>query len=127
MIKLLLDTNILLWYFWGSDRVKQIKELISSEDTDVFFSTVSLWEIAVKIRAGKLSVDMDELRFFIKKYSFQELPITGEYINAYLELPDDIHKDPFDLMLLAQAIACPMRLITGDSILAQYSSLVMVI
>ena len=54
------------------------------------------------------------------------LPITGDYITAYLELPH-LHRDPFDHMLLAQAITCPMRLITGDSQLAAYSSLVMAI
>jgi len=126
MIQLLLDTNILLWYYWGNKRVISLKELVEAEVADVFISTVSLWEIAIKIRAGKLKVDLDELRLFAKNLDFPELPITGEYIKAYRELPR-LHNDPFDHMLLAQAITCPMRLITGDSILAEYSSLVMVV
>ena len=126
MKKFLLDTNVLLWYFWGSERLNPIKELIISENTDVYFSTVSLWEIIIKKRTGKLNINIEELRFFIKKYSFYELPVTGDYMDAYLELPY-LHKDPFDHMLLAQAITSPMRLITGDAILAEYSSLVMVI
>ena len=126
MIKFLLDTNVLLWYFWGSDRIDTIKELIASEEADVFISVVSLWEILIKVRAGKLNVDLDELRSFVKKHAFSELPITGDYIKAYLELPH-LHRDPFDHMLLAQAITCPMRLITGDSQLAAYSSLVMAV
>jgi len=126
MINLLLDTNVLLWYFWGTDRIDSIKELIKNEDVDVFISTVSLWEIAIKVRAGKLDVNLDELRSFAKKHAFLELSIDGDSLKAYLELPN-IHKDPFDHMLLAQAKTCPMRLITSDAQLADYSSLVMVV
>jgi len=125
-MKLLLDTNVLLWYFLGSERIESAKELIVSENTEVFFSTVSLWEIALKVRVNKLGIDIDELIFFTKKYSFFELPMTSDYIKTYLEL-SSLHKDPFDHMLLSQAITCPMRFITGDSLLAQYSSLVIVI
>jgi PIN domain nuclease of toxin-antitoxin system len=127
----LLDTNVLLWYFWGSSRIDPVRELIVSEESDVFFSTISLWEIATKIRAGKLDLDLDDLRLFTKKHAFFELPVNSDYIKTYLELPnihgDTCPKDPFDHMLLAQAITCPMRLITGDSLLADYSSLVMVV
>ena len=69
---------------------------------------------------------MNELRIFAKKHNFPELPVTGDYIKTYLDLPQ-LHKDPFDHMLLAQAITCPMRLITGDAQLVEYSSLVMVV
>ena len=126
MNQFLIDTNILLWYFWGSDRVDSIKELIGSEAVNVYFSSVSLWEIAIKIRSGKLRLDLNELYGFTKKYEFIELPLTGGCLKSYLELPH-IHKDPFDHILLAQALTYPMRLITGDSLLADYSSLVMVI
>ena len=126
MNQFLLDTNVLLWYFWGSDRVKTIRGLVGSEDNEIFISSVSLWEIAIKIRTGKLDVGLNELRYFMEKYHFQELPMTGDCLKAYVELPH-LHKDPFDHMLLAQAISCPMRLITGDSILQEYSSLVMLI
>ena len=126
MMKYLFDTNVLLWYFWGSERINQVKNQMVSEKSDVFFSSVSLWEIAIKVRTGKLEVDTNELLFFAKMYNFLELPMTSEYMKAYLELPK-FHKDPFDLMLLAQAITSPMRLITGDPRLAEYSSLVMVI
>jgi len=126
MIQLLLDTNALLWYFQGASRINPARELIESKEADVYISAVSLWEIAIKTRIGKLIVDINELRLSAKEHAFSELPITGDYIKAYLELPN-LHKDPFDLMLLAQAITCPMRLITGDSRMAEYSSLVMVI
>jgi PIN domain nuclease of toxin-antitoxin system len=126
MIKFLFDTNVLLWYFWGSDRIDSVRELIKYEEADVFISIVSLWEIAIKVRTGKLNVNLEELRSFARKHAFPELPVTGDYIKTYLELPQ-LHKDPFDHMLLAQAITCPMRLITGDPMLADYSSLVMVV
>ena len=126
MNNFLLDTNIFLWYFWGTSRIGTIKHLIVSKESNIFISTVSLLEIAIKIRTGKLAVDLEQLRSFAEQYAFTELPITGRYLNTYLELPV-LHKDPFDHLLLAQAIYSPMRLITGDSRLAEYSSLVMVI
>jgi len=126
VIHVLLDTNAFLWYFWGSDRIDAVKQLIESEDTDVFISAATWWEIAIKVRAGKLTVDLEELRSYAEEHSFVELPVTGVYMKAYLDLPA-LHKDPFDHMLLAQAITSPMRLVTGDSFLADYSSLVMVV
>jgi len=126
MTQFLLDTNVFLWYFWGTKRIDSIKQLIESDETDVFISSISFWEIAIKMRSGKLEVNLEELRSHAEEHAFTELPITGRYMKAYLELPD-LHKDPFDHMLLTQAIYAPMRLITGDSFLAEYSSLVMVV
>jgi len=126
MTQFLLDTNALLWFFWGSGRIDSVKYLIESEDSEVFFSSISLWEIALKLRTGKIKIDIEELYIFAIEHAFLELPVSSSYIKAYLELPN-FHKDPFDHMLLAQAITSPMRLITGDSQLADYSSLVMVI
>ena len=107
-------------------RINQIKPLLLSIDTHVFISTVTWWEIAIKVRAGKLNVELDQLQLYAEAHNFNELPVTGKYMKTYLELPN-LHKDPFDHMLLAQAISSPMRLLTGDSLLAEYSSLVMVV
>jgi len=126
MTQFLLDTNVFLWYFWGTKRIDSIKQLIEADETDVFISSISFWEIAIKVRNGKLEVDLEELHSHAEEHAFIELPVTSKYMKAYLELPD-LHKDPFDHMLLAQAIYSPMRLITGDSFLAEYSSLVMVV
>ena len=126
MTQFLLDTNVFLWYFWGSERIDSIKQLIESHETEVYISPASFWEIAIKVRSGKLEVDLEQLRLYAKIHAFEELPITGNYMKAYLELPA-LHKDPFDHMLLAQAITSPMRFITGDGLLADYSSLVMVV
>ena len=126
MMQLLLDTNVVLWLAEDNPRINQIKPLLLSDDAQVFISTVVWWEILLKVRANKLDANLEKLRFLAKEANFLELPITGDYLNAYFELPK-LHKDPFDHMLLAQAISCPMRLISGDSWLVEYSSLVMLI
>jgi len=126
MSRFLMDTNVLLWYFWGSDRIDSIKELVASETTEMFYSPISLLEIAIKAKNGKLKLDVNELHAYAQKHDFEELPLTADCIKAYSELPT-IHKDPFDHMLLSQALTFPVHFITGDSLLADYSSLVMVI
>jgi len=126
MTQFLLDTNVVIWLSEDKPRIDQIKSLLLSAESDVFISAVTWWEIAIKKRTGKLTIDLDQIRSQALICNFKELPITSMYMKTYLELPD-LHKDPFDHMLLAQAIYSPMRLITGDSLLAEYSSLVMVV
>ena len=126
MIQFLLDTNVVIWLSEDKPRIDHIKSLLLSAESDVFISAVTWWEIAIKKRTGKLLIDLEQIRSQALIFNFKELPITSRYMKAYLELPD-LHKDPFDHMLLAQAIYSPMRLITGDSLLAEYSSLVMVV
>ena len=125
-MKFLLDTNVLIWFFEGSSRLEQVKELFSYSDSEVYISSVSFWEIAIKVKTGKLPISISLLKSLVNNYNFHELPMTSEHIQAYLDLPN-LHRDPFDHMLLAQAISSPMRFITGDSLLADYSSLVMVV
>jgi PIN domain nuclease of toxin-antitoxin system len=122
----LIDTNIIIWLSNNNPRIRQVKELFFSKDIQIFISAVSWWEIAIKMRIGKLPARLNTLRSLADEHSFIELPLTGRYADTLAELPK-IHNDPFDHMLLAQAITEPMRFITGDAILADYSSLVMVI
>ena len=126
MINFLIDTNVVIWLSQDNPRINQIKPLLFSEDNQIFISIISWWEITMKIRAGKLQLDFNNLRLLAKMHDFDELPLTSDCLKTYLELPN-LHKDPFDHMLLAQAITCPMHLITGDSFLADYSPLVMVV
>jgi len=126
MIHFLLDTNVVLWLAGGDPRADSVKPILLADENKVFISVVSWWEIAIKIRNGKLNLDIKELYAHAKKHNFTELPLTGDCLKAYMELPS-IHKDPFDHILLAQALTFPMRFITSDSLLADYSSLVMVI
>ena len=126
MVDILLDTNALIWIFEGHKRINSIKDLICSKEATVYVSIVSLWEIMIKIRKEKLKIDIDQLSLFMKNHDYLELPLTSTYLNVFKNMPK-YHGDPFDHMLLAQAITCPMRFITGDPIMAEYSSLVMVI
>ncbi len=125
-MRILLDTNALLWMLAGSPRIEPVRELIESDDTEVFVSAVSWWEVAIKTRIGKLDVDLSVLRAAARDSGLIELPLSGVHAENLLNLPR-LHNDPFDHMLVAQAISEPMRFITGDSLLADYSPLVMVI
>lgn len=122
-MRVLLDTNALLWTLAGSVRIQSVSQLILSSETEIFVSTVSLWEIAIKAGIGKLKADVAEIRAASLSSGFFELPMLGEHAEKLASLPL-IHRDPFDRMIVAQAMAEPMRLLTGDIQLAAYSELV---
>lgn len=122
-MRLLLDTNALLWALTNAPRIKSVRELLLSDENEVFVSTVSWWEIAIKIRIGKLDARLPELRTSVQESGFTELPLLGLHAEILVTLPKH-HNDPFDHMLVAQAMAEPMRLITGDRILSRYTPLV---
>jgi PIN domain nuclease of toxin-antitoxin system len=125
-VRLLLDTNVLLWTLTGHPRIQSVSQLILAPETEIFVSTVSLWEIATKASIGKLTADVAEIRAAIAASGFLELPVLGEHSETLATLPLH-HRDPFDRMLVAQAIAEPMRLLTGDGQLAVYTELVQTI
>ena len=124
--RLQLDTHILLWALAGSERIDSVNELILSNDTEVFVSAASWWELATKIAIGKLNEDLSELRRVAQESGFMELPVKGEHTEKLVNLPL-LHRDPFDRMLVAQAITEPMKLITADTVLAKYTDLVMLL
>jgi PIN domain nuclease of toxin-antitoxin system len=119
----LLDTHIYLWLANGSPRLTpQAKERIESADI-VFVSSATIWEIAIKVQLGKLRVDLDELIEQIQANGFEELPVLARHAKALASLPRH-HGDPFDRLLVAQAISETMRLLTADTQLEAYSELV---
>lgn len=122
-MRLLLDTNVLLWTLIGSPRINDVKDLILSIDTEIFVSTASWWEIAIKTSIGKLNADVQMLRVASGQSGFLELPVLGIHAETLAKLPM-LHKDPFDRLIVSQAITEPMRLLTSDSELEAYSSLV---
>jgi len=122
-VRLLLDTNVLLWTLTGHPRIQPVSQLILAPETEIFVSTVSLWEIATKASIGKLAANVAEIRAATAASGFLELPVLGEHSETLATLPLH-HRDPFDRMLVAQTIAEPMRLLTGDAQLAVYSELV---
>ena len=123
-MRILLDTNALLWALTNGPRIAPVRELLLADENEVFVSTVSWWEVAIKTRTGKLDANLPELRATAQESGFLELPLLGSHAEMLTTMPR-YHNDPFDHMLVAQAMAEPMRLITGDSVLSQYTPLVL--
>jgi PIN domain nuclease of toxin-antitoxin system len=122
-VRLLLDTNVLLWTLAGSSRIDSVRELILSEESEIFVSTASWWEIAIKASIGKLDADVKTLRTAANDSGFFDLPVLGVHTETLSNLPL-LHRDPFDRLIVAQAITEPMRLLTSDAALGAYSALV---
>lgn len=94
-----------------------------AEADEVFVSAASLWEAAIKVGVGKLKVAFDDLVTGITASGFVELPVFARHCVAVGTLPPH-HRDPFDRLLVAQAIEAPLRLLTADPVLRRYSELV---
>ena len=121
-VKYLLDTHMIIWYFKASlDLLGKMKELIQSPQNEVFISSASLWEIAIKSSLGKLdlSFTFDELTKDVNDRGFKILQIETEYLKHLSKLPL-IHKDPFDRILVATAQAEKLTLVTADENIHKY-------
>lgn len=104
-MRLLLDTHALLWWLNDDDKLgDHVRSLILDPENDVLVSTVSLWEITVKLRIGKLDADIDEILEILPAQGFGRLQITDAHLLTLRGLPVH-HRDPFDHLLMAQAIA----------------------
>jgi len=122
-MRILLDTHIYLWWLQDHPKLSSpAREKIISA-TEVYVSSASIWEASIKIAIGKLEVNIDELVEQIAKSGFLELPVSARHAMQLAHLPD-IHRDPFDRMLVAQAMCEPLRLLTADAHVARYSELV---
>jgi len=124
--RLILDTNVLLWAIDQPHRIPaEVLDVLADRDNDVFFSAASIWEIAIKASLGRPAFDIDAAAFAHDAVAtgFAELPVTAAVAARVRELPP-IHKDPFDRLLVAQAITEPARLLTSDRLLAGYTDLV---
>jgi PIN domain nuclease of toxin-antitoxin system len=125
-MRLLLDTHIFLWAVTGSALLKPaMRRFIESADV-VHVSAASIWEIAIKARLGKIEADADELVAAIEASGFTELPVKASHAAFVSRLPLH-HGDPFDRLLLAQAMMEPLRFLTADALLVQYSELVVLV
>jgi len=121
-MKLLLDTHLLIWVAIKPGKLPPIaRALIDDPDNLPMFSAASLWEIAIKRALGRDDFDVDAraLRHNLLHNGYSELPIDGEHAVAVDALPA-IHKDPFDRILIAQAIVESITLLTADAIVARY-------
>ena len=124
-MRLLLDTHLLLWALSAPSKLPARARTLVAKG-DVYVSAASVWEISIKSALGKLTADPREVLAALGPAGFIELPISGEHAARVLDLPP-IHRDPFDRLLVAQALAEPMRLLTNDVVLAGYGDIVTVV
>ena len=122
-MNLLLDTHIALWAITDSPQLPgSARDLIQAPKTVVWVSAANIWEIAIKHSLGRGDMPVssqDALRYF-QQSGYRMLPIEAEHAIAVETLPPH-HQDPFDRLLVAQALVEPMRLMTHDPMVALYS------
>jgi PIN domain nuclease of toxin-antitoxin system len=111
-MRLLLDTHVLLWWLNADRRLsRSVRQII--EEGDVAVSAATVWEIAIKHMLGRITVDLKELISAMSADQFAELPVRFAHSLVLQSLPRH-HDDPFDRILIAQAIAEGRRLVTRD-------------
>jgi PIN domain nuclease of toxin-antitoxin system len=121
-LKLLLDTHALLWALLDDERLTASARRAIERADAVFVSAASIWEIALKQRLGKLPhlhIGAGEIPQLVIDSRFSELPVTLVHAARVAELPQH-HRDPFDHLLIAQALAERLTLLTADPLLARY-------
>jgi len=121
-LKLLLDTQLLLWAAGQPDRLSAAaRKQIKNPKNEILFSAASLWEIAIKNSLGRedFRVEPRLLRRGLLDNGYTELPVTSQHAVNIDGLPP-LHKDPFDRLLLAQALTEGITLLTSDAQLARY-------
>jgi PIN domain nuclease of toxin-antitoxin system len=125
-VQVLLDTHIIYWSFYERSRLPALALKLYTEADAVYVSSASVWEIAVKVGLGKLKADPGELIANLESGGFYELPVTSKHAAHVANLPLH-HTDPFDRLLIAQAMTESMYLITVDRKMARYSDLVILV
>ncbi len=121
-MKLLLDTHIVLWAAYTPEHLSQkAKQLLSDPASSLYFSVASLWEVAIKSALGRadFNVDVAELRAGLIANDYSEVAIESRHVLRVPTLPP-IHSDPFDRILVAQAMAEGVVLLSNDAKLKAY-------
>ncbi|CAB1063184.1 hypothetical protein D1BOALGB6SA_7967 [Olavius sp. associated proteobacterium Delta 1] len=123
-MKYLIDTHIFLWSLFSPEKIsKHVTTVIKESGNRIFVSTITFWEISLKFSLNKLALEgitSDELPEFANKMNFELLSLRAEDAASFYHLPRITHKDPFDRMLIWQAIREKMVLISKDSKIAAY-------
>lgn len=119
---LLLDTHALIWLASGDARAGALVGVLDDPASTVSVSAISWMEIAIKHAIGKLDVDVASTRVKVRLVNAIELPVTGNHAEALAQLPLH-HTDPFDRMLIAQALAEDMTIATIDPAFSAYEGL----
>src|SRR3990172_9243990 len=122
-MKFLLDTHVFLWFISGDERLPAIaRERIRLPENDVYLSVVSVWECIVKYQIGKLPLPQPPdsyLPLQRERHEIASLPLDEARVSRLAELPP-VHRDPFDRMLISQAIEHGLTLVTVDDVLSKY-------
>ncbi len=122
-MRLLLDTHIFIWYILDSRKLSPtVRALIDAQDNEILLSIASIWEMAIKHSSGKLSFGMP-FEFFIEQQvrpnGIELLNINLDHINVVASLPFH-HRDPFDRLLIAQAMVEQIPILSADSVFDNY-------
>ena len=121
-MRLLLDTQLLLWAAASSARLpREARELLEDDGNELYYSAASIWEIAIKssLRRKDFRIDIAQLLATLPEMDLVELPVTAVHAAGVTRLPP-IHRDPFDRLLIAQSIVEPLTLLTNDTLLERY-------
>jgi PIN domain nuclease of toxin-antitoxin system len=121
-VRLLVDTHLLLWAVASSSQLPRgARVLIEDPANEVYYSAASIWEISIKsaLRRKDFRVDVPALLAALPRMGFVELPVTGAHAARVMQLAN-IHRDPFDRLLVAQSVVEPLTLLTNDALLARY-------
>lgn len=122
-MNLLLDTHVALWAIAGSPKLRQrARDMIESPNSTIWISAATIWEIAIKhsLGRGDMPVSSQDALGYFRESGYRFLSVEPEHVAAVDDLPAH-HADPFDRILVAQAIVEPMRLMTHDPMLGRYS------
>ena len=116
----LLDTHALLWWLADDPRLgPRMRAIIATPADEIMVSTVSLWEIVVKIRIGKLTADVGAIERAIGRFDIERLDLLPQHLTTLASLPTH-HRDPFDHLLIAQAITEDAAFVSQDEVMARY-------
>ena len=128
-MRLLLDTHILLWAVAASRKLPTgARDLLIDPHNTILYSAASIWELAIKSGLGRkdFRVNVGQLLQAAAETGFTELPVTSTHAERVTTLPD-LHRDPFDRLLIAQALTEPALLLTNDAQLGEYGQHVRVL
>jgi PIN domain nuclease of toxin-antitoxin system len=117
---ILLDTHVILWWLDDDPRLgSKARDVIGSGDVQLLVSIASLWEVSIKHRIGKLRANAALVASHLREASISVLPVKITHLTALEQLPLH-HRDPFDRMLVAQALAETVSIMTNDALVRQY-------
>jgi PIN domain nuclease of toxin-antitoxin system len=125
-VRLLLDTQILLWSMSGDPKLNASARSLIANAAQTFVSSATIWEIAIKWKLGKIEFSPEIVAETLDAAGLEELHVTNRHAVATASLPLH-HRDPFDRLLVAQAMVEGMRFLTSNPQLAAYSELVITI